>query len=743
MVRREIVIFLLLAASGLSSNAFAQAVLEGRVTSEGHPVPLANVGVAGTPYGAAAGQDGMYRITGVPPGRHRVIASAVGFRTKEMQVTLADGATATLNFELEETVIEGEEVVVTGTLLETYVKDSPVKVDVVTSGFLQKMPNSNIMEAIEGVNGLQEQIDCGVCGTNNIRINGMDGPYTAVLIDGMPIMSSLATVYGLNGISPALIRQIEVIKGPMSTLYGTEALAGVINIITKTPRTAPRFSFNAFGTNHGEYAVDFGVVPSRGKIAGLVSGTAAYNDTYVDENGDGFADITLSKRISLFGRTSFGEVLNLSARVYYEDRIGGTREFIRSFSDALRGSDELYGETILTNRLEMMGSYQPAAGLRIEFAANDHRQDSFYGSQSYNARQSTLFGQILWHREMGGKHSVLGGAAVRMQRYDDNTGSTGFYDEAGALLENMPDNRIIPGLFAQHEARFSSRTRLLTGMRVDYQRDHGIILSPRLSVKAGPSDLTTFRLNAGTGFRVVNLFTEDHAAYTGSRATVILEDLEPERSYSGTLSVQQVIPMGGSPFTIDVDAFYTYFTNKIEPDYSNPGEIRYANLRGSAVTRGLSLTFSQNFAALPLTYSAGATWMDVFRTSDGIRSPIEFAPDFQATASATLRISHHWSADYTVTATGPMRMPQYTPPFERPPTSPTYSIHNLQILHERHHDRIGEIHFYAAARNLFDYVQPSPLIDPARPFGDHFDTTYVYGPIRGRNFGFGIRVIVP
>ena len=740
MLRREVLI-LILAVLALTSRASAQAVLEGVVTSSGLPVPLANVGVAGTTYGTAADENGRYRIKGLPAGRHRIVASAVGYRTRELHVKVADGETATLHIELEETVIEGEEVVVTGTLLETYLKDSPVKVDVVTSGFLQKVPNSNIMEAIEGVNGLQEQIDCGVCGTNNIRINGMDGPYTAVLIDGMPIMSSLATVYGLNGISPALIRRIEVIKGPMSTLYGTEALAGVINIITKTPRTAPRFSFNAFGTNHGEYAVDFGVVPSRGKVGGFISGTAAYNDTFIDDNGDDFADIPLNRRLSLFGRTTIGEVLNLSGRAYFEDRIGGTRAFIRSFSDELRGSGELYGETILTNRLELMGSYQPAPGMRVEFAANDHRQDSYYGSQSYEARQSTLFGQLLLHREMG-IHSLLGGAAVRLQRYDDNTGSTGAYDDAGALLENRPDNRLIPGVFTQHEARFSNRVRLLSGMRVDYQRDHGLILSPRLSVKAGPSDLTTLRLNAGTGFRVVNLFTEDHAAYTGSRATVILEDLEPERSYSGTLSIQQVIPMGGSPFTVDLDAFYTYFTNKIEPDYSNPGEIRYANLHGSAVTRGLSLTLSQNFGTR-VTYSAGATWMDVFRTHEGVRSAIEFAPDFQATASATLRLSHHWSADYTVTATGPMSMPQFAPPFERPATSPTYSVHNVQILHERHIEHLGEIHLYAAARNLFDYAQPSPLIDPGQPFGDHFDTTYVYGPIRGRNFGFGMRVIVP
>ena len=118
---------------------------------------------------------------------------------------------------------------------ETFLSASPVKVDVVTQKFLKKIATANVMEVIENVNGVQKQINCGVCGTNDIHINGMEGPYTLVLINGMPVMSSLSTVYGLNGIPTSLIKQIEIIKGPSSTLYGTEAVAGVINILTKDP----------------------------------------------------------------------------------------------------------------------------------------------------------------------------------------------------------------------------------------------------------------------------------------------------------------------------------------------------------------------------------------------------------------------------------------------------------------------------------------------------------------------------
>jgi outer membrane receptor for ferrienterochelin and colicins len=735
---------------GIASTAAAQAVVEGRVTAQGRPVPFANVGVRGTAYGTASDLEGRFRIEQLPAGTYTFVASAVGFSAAEQVVSVAAGETATVTFELEETVVETEGVVVTGTLIETYVKDSPVKVDVVSPRYLEKIPTANVMEVLENVNGLSQQIDCAVCGTNNIRINGMDGPYTAVLIDGMPIMSSLATVYGLNGISPALIQQVEIIKGPMSTLYGSEAMGGVINIITKNPQTAPRFAVNAFGTTDAEYAADVGVVPTRGRLATLLSGTLFYNNRFLDGNGDDFADLTLNTRASLFAKAALTDArglkqLDLSARYYYEDRLGGTEAFVDHFSDALRGSDEVYGETIRTHRVEVAGSYhlRPEQGLRLDFAFNDHDQDSYYGAASYQARQTTGFAQLLWPLRLGGRQSLLIGAAARVQRYDDNTGSTGVFDDDGHEIENRPDDRLIPGVFAQHELVPNEQVRLLSGLRLDYQQDHGVIAAPRLSLKLQPEERTTLRLSGGTGFRIVNLFTEDHAAYTGARATVLLEDLDPERSYSATASLQYLLPFGANPLTIDLEGFYTYFTNKIEPNYDTPGIILYENLDGSATTRGLSLTLSQSLTTLPLTYTVGGTLMDVFVEADGARKPLEFAPDFQAVANATYRLPYGFAVDYTMNLTGPMKLPEYAPPFERPAVSPTFSIHNVQVTKDLDVPNGTRAQAYLAIENLFDYTQPAPLVDPANPFGPHFDTAYVYGPIHGRCIGLGARLTLP
>lgn len=729
-------------------TALAQGIVEGTIRdASGTAIPFANIGLQGSTVGTAANLTGQFRLVDVAVGTHTLVASAVGFQTIEQTITIQHDQTTTVDFVLAEAVIETDGIVVTGTMMETFVRDSPVKVNVVSPNYLEKIPTANIMEVLENVNGLYQQIDCGVCGTNNIRINGMDGPYTAVLIDGMPIMSSLATVYGLNGISPALIQQIEVIKGPMSTLYGSEALGGVINIITKTPVTAPRLSVNTFGTSQGEYALDVGIVPSRGRFTSLVSGTLFYNNRYLDGNSDNFADLTLSTRGSLFGKAALtrpdgNKQLDLSARYYYEDRLGGTEAFIDAFRNTLRGSDEFYGETIRTHRAELIGSYHlnPKQGTRLDVAFNYHDQDSYYGSDSYQASQATAFAQLIRPIAIHEQHSILTGATLRAQRYDDNTGSTGLYDDDGLLLNNRPDDRLIPGVFVQHEWVASERVRFLSGMRADYQQDYGIIPSPRLSLKLNPAPQTTLRLNGGTGFRIVNLFTEDHAAYSGARATVLLEDLKPERSYSSTAALQHIIDFGANPLTIDVEGFYTYFTNKIEPDYDTPGLIVYQNLDGSATTRGVSLTLSQSFTVLPLSYTLGGTVMDVFVEDNGERGPLEFAPEFQGVVNATYSFRANWSLDYTMNLTGPMHLPEYEAPFARPTTSPTFSIHNLKLSKELPGPGNYDIDAYISVENLFDYTQAAPLIDPTNPFGPNFDTAYVYGPISGRAFGFGIRV---
>ena len=709
--------------------AYSQTV-KGKIINGEKGIPFANISVKGTGVGAAADADGLFVLTNVPSGKQELVVSAIGYNKHKESLTVNQGEN-TFNPVLKESSYKLDQVVVTGTMKESFIQASPVKVEVITQKFLEKVATANVMEVIENVNGVQKQVNCGVCGTNDIHINGMEGPYTLVLIDGMPIMSSLSTVYGLNGIPTSLIKQIEVIKGPSSTLYGTEAVAGVINIITKKPADVSLIELDAFFNSDQEKNLNFAYAPKMKNVDMLFSGNLYSMTNFIDEvgdstRGDGFADVPFSDRLSLFNRWSVnrksGKALEFSAKYYNEDRYGGVEEW----TEAYRGSDSIYGESIYTDRVELTGTYQFPfqENIRVDASYNYHHQDSYYGDTKYEAWQEVYFANFLWDKKIGLNHDFLMGYTHRYQTYIDST------------LANVNEQKFIPGLFVQDEMKLRHNLSVLTGLRADHHKDHGLIYSPRLNVKWRPETYTTVRLNGGTGFRTVNLFTEDHAALTGARDVYVVEELKPEESYNLNLNVNHVFTLGSSSGTIDFDAFYTHFKNKILPDYeTNENQIIYANLDGVSISRGVAFNVQQNFE-IPLSITAGGTFLDVYSIDEnGVEEEELFAPSFSGVFSVSYQLEKQdASIDWTRKVYGPMNLPTYDEPFNRAETSPWFTLQHLQ-LNKRFNSQLST---YFGVKNIFDYTQDSPLIDPENPFGDNFDTAYAYGPMQGRRFVLGI-----
>lgn len=724
-----------------SPEARAQAVLYGRVTDEaGEELSGVHVRVEGTEHGTATTEEGRYRLEGLSTERHEVVVSAVGFREVQEEVFLEPKEEHRLDVSLDRMVIEGEEAVVTGTMRKTRVKDTPVKVSAVDAERLQQGKTSaNLMDLIGSVGGLSTQLNCGVCGTNAIRINGVEGPNTAVLIDGMPIMGALASVYGLNGISPSIIDRVEVIKGPQSTLYGTQALGGVVNILTKDPTYTPTVSADVYGQSRGEGNVHVAASPDLGRVEGFVSGNLLRMERYFDDNGDGFADVPKRSRVALFGKGVLAGAngehrLSVAAKMYREDRTGGTADF----TDDMRGSDDVYGESIYTHRAELLTEYRPPGierHLHLRGALTYHDQDSYYGTEHYVGEQRIAVGQATWNQSLSERLHFLSGTTLRYEVYDDNTPAT-----------TEPDRRFIPGVFAQGEVEWGDVTTL-GGIRLDHHAEHGYVTAPRLSAKYSPSDRTTVRANAGTGFRVVNVFTEDHAALTGAREVVFREDLEPERSRSLTASAEHIFPLGANPLTVRLDGFYTRFSNKIIPDYDrDPDLIVYDNLEGRSVTRGASIELDQNLTVLPLSYDASVTVMDVFTEQGDTRRAVAYAPSYTGSMGA----AYQWrdpgvEVEYTGRVTGPKRMPDlYVEAFGRDRWSPAHTTHDVKLTKTFGDVNASGLGFdtYLSVENVFDFTQGSPLVAADRPFSDAFDTIYTWGPMVGRTISIGVRVNV-
>ena len=743
MIHKIVCICLLLAAT---VNATAQGRLKGKVTAGDKPVPFASVGFKDLKTGSVTNEEGEFDISPVPAGRHVLQVSAVGYVTYAQPIQVKAAGTTTTAIRLEPTSSNLSEVVVSGTLRPVTKMESPVPVEVYSPVFFKKNPTPSIFDALQNVNGVRPQLNCNVCNTGDIHINGLEGPYTMVMIDGMPIVSALSTVYGLSGIPNSLVERVEIVKGPASTLYGSEAVAGLINIITKSPSTAPAFTADVMATSWQEYNVDMGLRLNAGQKAEALLGLNYYNyQQPFDKNGDGFTDVTLQHRISVFNKWNFkrreNRVATIAARYFYEDRWGGQMEWNRHW----RGTDSIYGESIYTSRAEIIGQYQLPLKEHVMLQAsfNFHDQNSYYGVTPFMAKQTISFAQLTWDKTVG-RHNLLAGLPFRYTFYDDNTVAT------AGKEKNEPDRIFLPGIFVQDEFKFSGKHSLLTGLRYDHNSIHGHIFTPRLAYKWSPNYKNVLRLNAGTGYRVVSLFTEDHAALSGAREVVVESELKPERSWNVNLNYTKKIPLNNAFLNLDATAFYTYFNNRIMPDYSRPDTIAYDNLTGHAISRGLSLNADVMFA-FPLKIIAGVTVMDVYQQEGRVKTRQMLTERF----SGTWAVSYSFpkaglSIDYTGNVYGPMLLP-VQPADPRPDRSPVWSIQNIQLT-----KKFGaRWEVYGGVKNLLNFRPPANSIAHAHdpfdknvgynadgsvdPYNMTFDPTYVFAPNQGIRGFLGLR----
>lgn len=659
---------------------------------------------------------------------------------------------------------EMDAIVVSGTLKPMRKLESPVAVEVYTPQFLKKNPAPSIFESLQNVNGVRPQLNCSVCNTGDIHINGLEGPYTMITIDGMPIVSSLGSVYGLFGIPTQMIERVEIVKGPASGLYGAEAIGGLINIITKSPDKSPLLSVNAMSTSWLETSVDIGTKFRLGKKITSLLGIDYFNYQHaLDKNKDQFTDVTLQHRISIFDKLSFARrhnrVMTIAGRYFYEDRWGGDMQWSRKF----RGTDSLYGESIYTNRWELLANYQLPVQEKIffSFSATSHQQNAYYGTTPYFGTQRIGFGQLVWDKQAGDNHSLLLGTAVRYNYYDDN--STATIDTL--TLKNKPDDYVIPGLFIQDEWKTGLHHTILTGLRYDHHPVHGNIWTPRIAWKWSMGEHEVLRVNAGTGFRVVSLFTEEHAALTGARVVEIREALKPERSYNVNLNYTHRWQWDRTWLNIDASTWYSYFSNQIIADYdSDPNKIVYENLHGHASSKGVTLNLELNSGSR-FKSMAGVTLQDVKKkTVDAAGKITSQIPVLTERWSGTWAITYTFPApgitiDYTGNVYGPMRLPLLSATDPRPANSPVWSIQNIQLSKWFN----KQLEVFGGVKNLLNWTpsKNTPFIiarshDPfdkkvqygsggeilataENPYALSFDPSYVYAPNQGLRAFLGFR----
>src|SRR5688572_29063944 len=755
--------FLVLLMMLMGFGAAGQRTIHGDVLNgqTGEPIAGATVSLQDSSHSVLCDDKGKFSI--VLHSSVSLLITAVGYESKLFTPNNKDH----IVFLLSPLQQEMDAVVVTGTMRPVRKLESPIAVEVYTPQFLKKNPSPSLFESLQNVNGVRPQLNCSVCNTGDIHINGLEGPYTMVTIDGMPIVSSLASVYGLFGIPTQLIDRVEIVKGPASGLYGSEAIGGLINIITKSPEKAPGFTFNAMSTSWMEHSLDAGAKFRIGSKVNSLLGVNYFNyQRPKDHNKDNFTDVTLQHRVSVFNKLQFQRTNNraasLAGRYFYEDRWGGEMQWNRNF----RGTDSVYGESIRTGRWELIGNYQLPVHekMMFSFSATGHHQDSYYGDIPYFADQKIYFGQLTWDKNISHNHAALLGLAARHNYYDDN--STATMDTL--IGSNKPEKVFLPGIFLQDEWKLNNRHHLLLGMRYDYHSIHKNIFTPRIAWKWSLNDKQVIRANAGTGFRVVSLFTEEHAALTGARVVEVKEKLNPEKSYNVNLNYSTRITRGKSALNLDASFWYTYFHNQIIPDYlTDPNKIIYGNLDGYSVSRGFTFNLEGSISKR-LKILTGLTIQDVAKfENDGagkkIRHDILLTEKWSGTWALTYTFpAQGVTVDYTGNIYGPMQLPLISSLDPRRSVSPVWSIQNVQLTKKIS----SSFEMYTGVKNLLNWtpaknnpfiiarshdpfdkkvefdVSGNALPTPENPYALTFDPAYVYAPNQGIRLFLGLRATI-
>lgn len=715
----------------------AQNQLKGKIFEGDAPFEQAIIFIQGSSESVLSDRNGVFSLKHSQQNGTLVISST-GYKTIYRSFILKGNPIVDVGTIYLEPDIQLEEVVISGNLKPTSRKESVVPIELYQPKFLRTKPNASLFEAITNINGIRPQINCSVCNTGDIHINGQEGANTMILIDGMPIVSGLGSVYGLMGIPASLIKNIEVIKGPASTLFGSEAIGGVININTVDPGQTESITFESFYTNWDELNIDFGLSYGS-KNRGILGVNFFKNDLVIDNNSDGFTDIVLQNRMSIFSKWTSGK-FTVATRYFFEDRWGGQTAY-NAKQDRL--STSIYGEQISTRRIELFGGFDFNPSNKFQFSFNRHYQDAAYGDMSYIGDQRIGFAQYLNFTTLTKGIELTSGTSFRYTYYDDNTPAT-----------NTSEHQYLPGLFTQADIKWSSQSSLLAGMRFEHHSKHGLIFSPRLNYKWS-KDLNALRWSVGNGYRVVNLFTEDHAALSGFREVVIDTEILPEQSWNTSITYSKTFTeIPSMLMNLDISGFYSYFGNKIIPDYdSNPNEIRYSNLSEYAESYGVSISLNGTFQN-GARWNLGTTLMDMNIFEDNNRYRPVLTERFNAVYQFNLPFSS-FEAVLSGNLIGPMRLPLASELDPRSPESPFMHLMNLQF--EKKFS--NQFSLRLGLRNLLNFTPPDnsiarafdpfdrevnfdsngdALVSESNPYGLTFDPSYSYTSFQGRNLFFGL-----
>ncbi len=606
------IIFILIANESFSQKEKTDALIIGHVKNNGDHIPYATLLLKGTSIGTSTDYTGHYQLANLPTGTFTLRAQAIGYKAQEKEVIIEVNKTLEVNFSLEPDVIMTEEVVVTASRYSQTRKEAPVIINRISPKIFVATESPTLAEGLNFTPGLRMEDDCQNCGFSQLRMNGLDGAYSQILIDSRPIFSSLAGVYGLEMLPANMIDRVEVVRGGGSALYGANAIAGTVNIITKEPLSN---SFQ-FGSSLGlidfekaDASINFNTsVVSDDYRSGIFAyGMFRNRDSYNvnpnhlwDSDNDGSPD----------RKDDFTEITKLKSSVfglksYY--RPGDYDKFTFDFNvinDFRRGGNQLDRKPDQADIAEMVRHLILNSGLTYDVFSKNQKykftayvsaqsisRDSYYGAEhdpsAYGKTKGftwvagSQFSRLFEKAFIAPSTLIIGAENIYDQLNDKKLGYFNLEESKFVPTSVITDQFVnTVGLFVQNEWNFDWMKALI-GFRYDYATIENKAkendkagnynnISPRINFLFNLKENLQLRLSYAGGFRVPQIFDEDlHIESSGARKIIHVNDsnLKPETSNNIAAGFDYEFKIGKLPAELILEGFYTRLNDAFAPEY--------------------------------------------------------------------------------------------------------------------------------------------------------------------------------
>lgn len=756
-----ILLIMLLCSISVFAQKKTDANIYGHVinkSSKEH-IQYINVSLKGTTIGTITDATGHYYLKNLPVGDFTIIVSGVGYKTSEQKVTIISGKSIEVNFEIEEDQIMLNDVVVTANRNETNRKETPTIVNIVTPKILE---NTNSVCLAQGLNfqpGLRVETNCQNCGFQQVRINGLDGPYSQILIDSRPIFSSLAGVYGIEQIPANMIERIEVVRGGGSALFGSNAIAGTINIITKEPTANLVMLSNATNLIYGKQTdittfLNASVVSDDYKTGVTIFGSTRQRGPF-DYDGDGFTEIGKinGKNIGVKGfyKTSSYSKLTIEYHNMGEFRRGGNL------------LDLPPHETDITEQTEHNIN---TGGIKYDvFSKNNKHRFNIYSSAQKIDRKSYYGAQ----KDPNAYGSTDNKTFVTGMQYTYSMDTVLFipaqltlgteYSTDKILDKMLGYNRFInqavntKSAFLQNEWKNKKFSILLGGRFDKHNLIKNPIISPRMNFRYSPNEFISLRASYSSGFRAPQAFDEDlHVTAVGGNVAIIrlAPNLKTEKSQSYSASIDFYKTLGQVQTNFLIEGFYTDLYNVFvleEIGTDSEGNLMLERRNGSgAIVQGINfegklvptkdLQFQFGFTFQKSEYKEAQKWSDnenltpqkkMFRT-----------PNNYGYLTANYHVIKNLNISLSGTYTGSMLVQHYKGYIaeDTEKKTPDFYDLNLKLSYEFKLNSSAKLQLNGGIQNIFNSYQND--FDK----GEFRDSGYIYGPALPRSFFFGFKVII-